>query len=83
MWKKGKRLIQNCDKLIVFRFSDFKLYLMFHLLLLTDGYVCNINSVGFGFGSWKKSKSCVATTKHYIFVFQVSFVHSVLRMASK
>lgn len=26
VWKKGKRLIQNFDKLIVFRFSDFKLY---------------------------------------------------------
>lgn len=56
------------------------LIVMFHLLLLTDGYVFNINSVGYGFGSQKKSKSCVATTKHYIFVFQVSFVHSVLRI---
>lgn len=86
VWKKGKRLIQNCDKIIVFRFSDktiLVLILMFHLLLLTDGYVFNINSVAIGFGSWKKSKSCVATTKHYIFVFQVSFVHSVLRIASK
>lgn len=56
VWKKGKRLIQNCDKLIVFRFSDFKLYTvvlipMFHLLLLIDVYVFNINSVGYGFGS--------------------------------